>query len=108
MVNKVALVTGGARRLGKDISIALSGIGYDIILNYNKTPKDVLQETISKINEKGVKVTPVKYDVSNVNEIKKMFQFIKTEYKTLDLLVNNAAIYSKFFGRKKISNEEIC
>ncbi len=38
--NKVALITGGARRLGKDILIELAELGLDIILNYNKSEKN--------------------------------------------------------------------
>jgi len=95
-INKVALVTGGARRLGKDISIALGKMGYDIVLNYNKTGKSVLEETISQINETGVTVNVIKCDVSKVSEIKKMFQKINIKYKKLDLLVNNAAIFEHF------------
>jgi len=94
--NKVALITGGARRLGKDISIALAKRGYDIVLNYNESGKNVLEETISKIHETGVTVNAIKCDVSNVSEIKKMFQEVHIKYKKLDLLVNNAAIFKHF------------
>lgn len=92
-VKKVALVTGGARRLGKDISIALAELGFDIVLNYNESSKSELEETISKINETGVNAVPVKCDVSKVNDIKKMFKSVYQNYKKLDLLVNNAAVF---------------
>ncbi len=94
-INKVALVTGGARRLGKEISIELAKSGYDIILNYNKTKKTELEETIWEIEAEKVNVTPILCDVSKVSEIKKMFKVIHSKYKTLDLLVNNAAIFSR-------------
>ena len=94
--NKIALVTGGARRLGRDISIALAKKGYNIILNYNESGKSVLEETISKINETGVTVNAIKCDVSKVSEIKDMFRSIHVKYKKLDLLVNNAAIFKHF------------
>lgn len=93
MNNKVALVTGGARRLGKDISINLSKTGYDIILNYNKSSKQELDDTIAKIKESGVNVLPLRCDVSKVDEIKNMFQIAGKEFKSLDLLINNAAIF---------------
>ncbi|MBS1550464.1 MAG: SDR family oxidoreductase [Bacteroidetes bacterium] len=91
--NKVALVTGGARRLGKEISLTLAGLGYDIILNYNDSGKSVLEETISMLNKTGVNVSAVKCDISNVNEIRKMFRAVSIKYKKLDVLVNNAAIF---------------
>ncbi len=90
---KVALITGGARRLGKSISLELAGLGYDIVLNYNESGKKILDETISAIKENGVNVHAVKCDVSNVAEIKKMFQTVAARYKKLDVLVNNAAIF---------------
>ncbi|MCY7360495.1 MAG: SDR family oxidoreductase [Ignavibacteria bacterium] len=90
---KVALVTGGARRLGKDISLSLAELGFDIILNYNESSKGILEETIFQIKEKGVNVTAVKCDVSKVIEIKKMFKVVQNNYKKLDLLVNSAAIF---------------
>lgn len=91
--NKVALVTGGARRLGKDISVELANLGFDIVLNYNESSKAVLEETIAKISETGVNVCAVKCDVSKLNEIKKMFKAVYVKYKKLDVLVNNAAIF---------------
>lgn len=90
--NKVALITGGARRLGRDISYELAERGYDIILNYNESGKAILEETISSIKEKGVSVNAIKCDISSVSEIKKMFQTV-AKYKRLDVLVNNAAIF---------------
>lgn len=93
--NKVALITGGARRLGKDISLALADFGFDIVLNYNQSSKSVLEETISKIAGKGVAVTAIRCDVSKVNEIRKMFQAVNIKYKKLDVLVNNAAIFKR-------------
>lgn len=93
IINKVALVTGGVRRLGRDISIALSKTGYDIILNYNNSSEEELNNTIRLTEEAGVRVIPLKCDVSKVSEIKKMFQTVNAEFKKLDLLVNNAAIF---------------
>lgn len=93
ITNNVALVTGGARRLGKDICLSLAESGFDIVLTYNGSPKAVLEETIYLIGNTGVNVTAIKCDVSKVNDIKKLFHSIYIKYKKLDLLVNNAAIF---------------
>lgn len=93
--NKVALVTGGARRLGKDIALALAGKGFDIIISYNESSKSVLEETLSALKEKGVVVNAVKCDLTKFQEIQKLFRAVKVKYKRLDLLVNNAAIFSR-------------
>lgn len=93
--NKVALVTGGARRMGKDICMALAGLGFEIVLTYNNSRKSILEETIWEIGGQGVGVTPVKCDVTDVAQIKKLFAAVNTKYKRLDLLVNNAAIFRR-------------
>ncbi|MBK8983087.1 MAG: SDR family oxidoreductase [Ignavibacteria bacterium] len=93
--NKVALITGGAKRLGKYISISLAESGYDIILNYNSSTQKELEKLLKEISATGVKVTPVKCDVTNITAVKKMFAVVKKKYGKLDLLVNNAAIFKR-------------
>lgn len=99
MSKKVALVTGGARRLGKDISIELGKCGFDLVIAYNRTSRNVLNETISEVKKTGSKVSAIKCDISDVSEIKKMFRTINKRHKKLDLLVNNASVFehSDFF-----------
>ena len=89
------MVTGGARRLGKDIAHELAGAGFDIVLNYNSAPEDILQETLAGLANYNVKIFPVKADVSKVSEIREMFAKVKAEFGRLDVLVNNAAIFEK-------------
>lgn len=93
--NKVALVTGGARRLGKDICMDLGKSGFDIILNYNNTAKDVLDRSVKEISETGTSVTAIKCDVSKVSEIKSMFETVASKFENLDLLINNAAVFEQ-------------
>lgn len=92
---KVALVTGGARRLGKDIAVSLAANGYDIVLSYNESGKSILEETISQIKEHRVNVNAVKCDLTKTLEIQKLFRAVSVQYKKLDVLVNNAAIFKK-------------
>lgn len=92
-MKKVALITGGARRLGKEIALSLGESGYDIVISYHTSGKGVLEEAIKEIQDTGANVMAVKCDVSKVNEIKKMFHSVYLKYKKLDLLVNNAAIF---------------
>ncbi|MBS1518205.1 MAG: SDR family oxidoreductase [Bacteroidetes bacterium] len=93
--NKVALVTGGARRLGKYISLTLAEAGYDIVLNYNESSKILLEDTIKQISDFNVNVTAVKCDVTKISEIRKMFAAVNLKYRRLDLLVNNAAVFKR-------------
>ncbi len=95
MGNKIALVTGGVRRLGKDISISLAEKGFDIVLNYNGSSPDAVAETAGEIEKLGVKAYPVKADVSKTGEVKSMFEIVRKEIGSLDMLVNNAAVFEE-------------
>lgn len=92
-MNKIALVTGGVRRLGKDISVSLSEIGYDLIVTYNKSSKADIDGFKKAVK---TKVDLVKSDVSKVSDIKKLFKHINKNYESLNLLVNNAGIFRHY------------
>lgn len=93
--NKVALVTGGARRLGKEITLSLANCGFDVIINYFSTSERQVQNLINAVRKIGVKALAIKADISDVNEIKKLFKEVKRQSGRLDILVNNAAIFGQ-------------
>lgn len=93
--NKVALITGGARRLGKEIAKVVAECNYDIVLNYFNSPTHIVRETVEELTNKSVEVIPYKADFSKESEIKKIYQYIKNSFKRLDLVINNAAIFRK-------------
>lgn len=93
MSNKVALVTGGARRLGRDISLSLAETGFDIVMNYSGSSPETVAETAGEIEKFGVKAYPVKADISRSGEVEAMFDMVRKEAGRLDVLVNNAAIF---------------
>jgi NAD(P)-dependent dehydrogenase (short-subunit alcohol dehydrogenase family) len=108
--NKVALVTGSAKRLGKAVAGAVAECGYNIVLHYNTSTKSEVSKIINEIEKYGVEVYPVKANLNNVKEIKKLFKAISDKFGRLDLLINNAAIFRKvdFFDiDEKIFNEFI-
>ena len=90
-MNKVALITGGARGIGKSIAITLAENGYDIAINY-RTENEELKNTKKEIEEKGVKCLAVKGDVSNFEACQEFIKEIIEEYGKIDVLVNNAGI----------------
>ena len=91
--NRVALITGSARRLGKDIAVTVAEEGYDVVLNYSSSDENTVNKTVELIEKCGVRVLPCRADVSNVDEIKSMFRTVEDEYGTLDLLINNAGMF---------------
>lgn len=94
-VRKKALVTGGARRLGKHICLGLAEIGFDVAFTYNSTPSSVLSKTLNDLSKFDVSVIPIKCNSTNVAEIRDALRIVKKSFGKLDVLVNNAAIFRK-------------
>ncbi|MFI5303326.1 MAG: SDR family NAD(P)-dependent oxidoreductase [Nitrospiria bacterium] len=90
---KTALVTGGGRRLGREISLALARSGYDIMVNYFQS-EGAAQKTSSEIRDLGRKVFTYGADVSNSDQVHGMIKKTLDHFGSIDLLVNNAAIFS--------------
>jgi len=93
MNDKVVVVTGGARRVGRAIALLLAKRGARIVINYNKSETEANQ-LINIINNKnGETSIAVKADITNPLEVKKMVDTILGHFKTIDILINNAGIY---------------
>lgn len=91
MENKIALITGSSRGIGKAIAYRFASIGYRVILNSNSNENQLLQ-TYSEFKQRGFKVDFVKADVSKYSEVSHMIDKIYKKYKNIDILVNNAGI----------------
>lgn len=92
-MNKVVIVTGGARGIGKAIVFALAEAGYKVVLNYNKSEKDA-EEIKKLLTEKGQSVEIYKADVSKKEEVEALVEFTIQKFGKIDVLVNNAGIYN--------------
>jgi NAD(P)-dependent dehydrogenase (short-subunit alcohol dehydrogenase family) len=92
-VNKAALITGSAKRIGKEVAIALAKDGIDIAIHYNKS-KDQAYKLQSQIRELGVRCEVFEGDLSH-NCYKVLIQKILKEFPNLDILINNASIFEK-------------
>lgn len=90
MEQKVALVTGSSRGVGKKIALELAKNGYDIVVNYARS-KTAALETAEEIEKLGRKALVLKANVGDVEKIKAMFAEIKEKFGRLDVLINNAA-----------------
>ncbi|WP_250278315.1 3-oxoacyl-[acyl-carrier-protein] reductase [[Clostridium] colinum] len=86
---KTVIVTGGAKGIGKAIAIAFAKEGANIVLNYRSTnPEEVVKE----IESLGVKCLTVQADIGNFEQAKQLVDKAVEEFKTIDVLVNNAGI----------------
>ena len=89
-MQKVALVTGSSRGIGRQTAIRLAKEGYDVVINYARS-KGAAQEVVQEIESLGRKALLVKANIGDVKKIKSMFEQIDQEFGRLDILVNNAA-----------------
>lgn len=92
MSNKIILITGASRGIGKQTAIDLTQKGYTVIANYNKSEQSAIEL------QKEYNIDIFKADISNKTEIKKMTDYVLNKYKKIDVLINNAGIsQSKIF-----------
>ena len=89
--DKVAIVTGGTRGIGRAIALKLADHGANIVINYRNSDKEA-EELKAILEEKGVKVLAVKCDISNFEDSKNLVDKCKEVFGKIDILVNNAGI----------------
>ena len=90
-MSKVALITGAARGIGREIAMCLAKDGYDIALNYRSENASLINVK-EEIESNGVKCLLVKADVSKFEESENMVKETIEEFGKIDVLVNNAGI----------------
>ena len=88
--NKVALVTGGSRGIGRAIAIKLAEAGADVLITYLNAPADA-QEVASEIMARGRKTLVLKADLSEEEDIKHLVDTVNEHFGQLDILISNAA-----------------
>ena len=97
MRNKIALVTGGSRGLGKDMALSLAKKGIDVILTYNRNKEQALN-VASEILESGQKSAALQFDISDIRGIddfvNQLSETLKTNFDSdkFDHLINNAGM----------------
>lgn len=102
-VNKIALVTGGSRGLGKDMALQLAKKGFDVVITY-QTKSEAAQGVVNEILSLGKKAYAIQLDVADAKSFDPFVQtlstVLRTEFQseTLSALVNNAGVgvYASF------------
>jgi NAD(P)-dependent dehydrogenase (short-subunit alcohol dehydrogenase family) len=90
--NKAVLVTGAAKRLGREIALEFARQGWDIAIHYGQSASDA-QATIAKIQSLGRKAVAFKADFASEAEIHSLFPAVVAEFSNLQCLVNGASIF---------------
>lgn len=86
-MEKIALVTGASRGIGREIALNLAKKGYKVIANYNKSKQQAIE--LEKENEN---IEIYQADISLREEVQKMIKYIIDKYNKIDILINNAGI----------------
>lgn len=89
--NKVAVVTGGSRGIGRAVALELAARGAAVVVNYNSSP-DAANEVVKNIEEAGGKAAVFQADVSNFKQAEALIKFAVDTFGDLSILVNNAGI----------------
>src|SRR3972149_3243084 len=89
--NKVAIVTGSAKGIGKSVAIELARDGAKVVVS--DVDQKNMDETVKEIKKMGSEVIGVKADVSSSSDVAKLVGECLKKFGTVDILVNNAGIY---------------
>ncbi len=91
LTNKVAIVTGASRGIGQAIAQRLAQDGATVVINY-RSGADEAKDVVEGITSKGGEAIAIQADVSQVPDIRHLFQTVIDRFGHLDILVNNAGI----------------
>lgn len=91
-MSKTVLITGASRGIGAATAEIFAKNGYNVVINYHtrKEQAEILKEKLE--TKYNVKVTTIQADISKEEEVQKLYQMLTEKYKTIDCLVNNAAL----------------
>lgn len=89
--NKVAIVTGGSRGIGRAIALEFAERGAAVVVNYNKSPESA-EDVVKKVQEAGGKAAAFQADVSDFKQAEALVKFAIDTFGDLSILVNNAGI----------------
>ncbi len=104
---KTAIITGASRGIGKAIAQRLAENGVNLVLA--SRTRETLDETVNEIKEKTkVKVIGVPTDVSKLEDLKNLADTALKEFKTIDILINNAGVSSQYpFEKQPLEDIEM-
>lgn len=103
-MNKIIIVTGASRGIGREIAKELAKKEYTIIANYNKSEEQII-ELKKELEENKINIDIFKADVSKREEAQSLVEYTINKYRKIDVLINNAGI-SQFKEFTQITDED--
>ena len=91
MENKIALITGGSRGIGREIALGLSKQGINIAITYSSNATKA-EEVVEELKQNGVKALAIQGNASVEEDVNSIVKKVEEELGTIDILVNNAGI----------------
>jgi NAD(P)-dependent dehydrogenase (short-subunit alcohol dehydrogenase family) len=91
--NKIALITGSSRGIGKALALTLARAGAKVVVNYNRNA-DLAAATVAEIESLGSSAVAVQADMESLDGVERLFELLEREFGRLDLFVSNAAASS--------------
>lgn len=91
---RVALVTGGARRIGRTLALALAADGWTVAVHYNTSRTDA-ETLVQEIKDVGAEAITVHADLSDESQVLKVIPQVRVLTGSFDLLINNAAHFRR-------------
>jgi enoyl-[acyl-carrier protein] reductase III len=90
LAGKVALITGSSRGIGRAIALELASRGADVVVNYLRK-HSAAQEVVTRIQAMGRRATAMQANVGDADQIRTMFDHVRSEFGRCDILVGNVA-----------------
>jgi 3-oxoacyl-[acyl-carrier protein] reductase len=103
--DKVAVITGASRGIGKAAALLLAQAGCDVLVNYN-SKKAAALEVVYEAGKFGVKAKTFQANVGSKSQIERMIDYAVNEFGKIDILVNNAGIW-KYAAIDKMTEEQL-
>lgn len=94
LAGKTALITGGAVRVGKAITLALARAGANVVINYHSSQEEVVK-TAREAEALGVRALPMRADVADRAQVETMVRETERQLGGVDVLVNSASPFLK-------------
>jgi Dehydrogenases with different specificities (related to short-chain alcohol dehydrogenases) len=91
---KNALITGGSKRIGRDIVLGLAEHGCNVLIHYNSS-KEEAEKVLQQAKSFGVKAEIIKADLLDENQLISLVNQSLNIFRHIDILINNASIYYK-------------
>lgn len=92
LAGRTALITGGARRLGRALCCALADAGANVVVHYHQSESEA-RGLVAELEEKGGRAWSICADLSNAEEVDALAGLLPEQASDVDILINNASIF---------------